>query len=123
MFLKVLSEKYSKEILLLLNENDELYFNQIQKEIDVYKSNLSRTLNKLLEARLIDKKEEIGSNRKVAKSYYKLTELGRRSLKFYDLENELLNMKNAEEKENIKIHIENVGDNSLNNSFNFSSKK
>ncbi|BAP60613.1 ArsR family transcriptional regulator [Methanococcus maripaludis] len=123
MFLKVLSEKYSKEILLLLNDNEELYFNQIQKEIDVYKSNLSRTLNKLLEAGLIDKREEMQSpKRKVAKSYYKLTDLGRRSLKFYELENELLKIKNNEEK-NVNIHIENVGENSLNNSFNFSSKK
>ncbi|MBM7408407.1 ArsR family transcriptional regulator [Methanococcus maripaludis] len=47
MFLKILSKSNAKEILMLLNEFGELYFGQIQKELNKPKSNLSRILSEL----------------------------------------------------------------------------
>ncbi|MBB6497770.1 MarR family transcriptional regulator [Methanococcus maripaludis] len=77
--LKTLSKKKADEVLFLLKENEELYFNEIQKGTNLNPSNLTLLLNNLLKEGFIQKrKEEKDVN--LPKAYYSLTELGVMSL-------------------------------------------
>ena len=83
--LKLLAKKHVKEILELLNENEELYFGQILREININQSNLSKLLNELVKAGLVEKWEE-KEGYKLPKSYYKITKKGQQALVFYNLD-------------------------------------
>ncbi len=83
--LKLLAKKHVKEILELLNENEELYFGQILREININQSNLSKLLNELVKAGLVEKWEE-KEGHKLPKSYYKITKKGQQALVFYNLD-------------------------------------
>ncbi|MBA2858729.1 DNA-binding HxlR family transcriptional regulator [Methanococcus maripaludis] len=81
--LKTLSKKKADEVLFLLKEHEELYFNEIQKGTNLNPSNLTLLLNNLLEEGFIQKrKEEKDVN--LPKAYYSLTELGLMSLIIFE---------------------------------------
>lgn len=93
MFLKILSKSNAKEILMLLNEFGELYFGQIQKELNKPKSNLSRILSELQENGLVSKRtEESDEDGRIPKNYYTLTKLGDIAIEIYECENKMEEM-------------------------------
>ncbi|WP_232210830.1 winged helix-turn-helix domain-containing protein [Methanothermococcus okinawensis] len=83
--IKLLAKKHIKEILELLNKNEEMYFGQILRIININQSNLSKLLNELVNAGLVEKWEE-KEGYKLPKSYYKITKKGRQALIFYKLD-------------------------------------
>ena len=92
MLIRVLSKKYVKEILELLDKKGELHFSQIHKEVSTHMSSLNRTLTELVKSGLISKRKE-NSKQALPKTYYKLTEKGKKALIFYKLEEEFENLK------------------------------
>ncbi|ABO34560.1 transcriptional regulator, ArsR family [Methanococcus maripaludis C5] len=122
MFLKILSKSNAKEILMLLNEYDELYFGQIQKELDKPKSNLSRILSELQEESLVNKRtEETDDDGRIPKNYYSLTNLGKMAVEIYQKEDKMV--KEKEKKSNdlttciIGNNNQNIGNININNNF------
>ncbi|AAB98954.1 TPA: helix-turn-helix transcriptional regulator [Methanocaldococcus jannaschii] len=101
MLIGILSKKYVKEILELLNEKGELHFSQIHKEIPTHMSSLNRTLNELVKLGLISKRKE-DNKQALPKTYYKLTPLGKKALLLYEVEKIIENSKN---NQNIIIQI------------------
>ncbi|MBA2864026.1 transcriptional regulator [Methanococcus maripaludis] len=99
MFLKVLSKKNTKEVLYLLEKNEELYFSQILNETGAFKSNLSNLINELIDFGLISKREEAEElkQQKIPKVYYKLTNIGKEALKIYEIEENLEKLKTNNE--------------------------
>ena len=92
MLLKVLAREYPRKILNLLNEKEVMYFRQINEEIPIHKSSLARILNELVKYGLLEKWEEPTDDKR-KKTYYKLTEKGKKALIIYQLEKELENLK------------------------------
>uniref|UniRef100_A9A7Y3 Transcriptional regulator, ArsR family n=1 Tax=Methanococcus maripaludis (strain C6 / ATCC BAA-1332) TaxID=444158 RepID=A9A7Y3_METM6 len=91
MILKTISKKNVREILLLLESTDELYFNEIQKELGVNSGTLDRLLRDLLEQKLVSKRvEEKDVN--LPKNYYKITKIGSKALDIFKIEEELKKM-------------------------------
>ncbi|MBA2858630.1 DNA-binding HxlR family transcriptional regulator [Methanococcus maripaludis] len=86
--LKLLSKRNVDRILKILSEHDEMYFGQIKTEIEINQSNLSQLLTELVENGYLEKR--IGESRtNISKSYFKLTEKGKRALKIYEIAEEL----------------------------------
>jgi len=107
MFLKILSKANAKEILLLLNEYEELYFGQIQKELDKPKSNLSRVISELQEEGLVNKRTEEGDDDgRIPKNYYSITPLGKLAVEIYKKEDQMLELK-EKKLDNISINLNN----------------
>ncbi|WP_048059195.1 winged helix-turn-helix transcriptional regulator [Methanococcus vannielii] len=123
MLLKLLTKKNVREVLELLANHGELYFSEIFKTLEINQGTLNKLMTELIENDIVKKRTE---EEEVAlpKAYYSLTDYGKDVLEVYDLEKKLEGKKSSgNSKESLKINIENVGSNSLNNSFNFSSKK
>jgi len=91
----ILSKKYAKEVILLLDREDELYFTQLQKLTGAYKSNLSKLLKYLEELGVISRRFEDESYLKkgVPRVYFRLTLKGKKIAKLLkkidELEKEL----------------------------------
>ena len=91
----ILSKKYAKEVILLLDGEDELYFTQLQKLTGAYKSNLSKLLKYLEELGVISRRFEDESYLKkgVPRVYFRLTLKGKKIAKLLkkidELEKEL----------------------------------
>ena len=91
----ILSKKYAKEVILLLDGEDELYFTQLQKLTGAYKSNLSKLLKYLEGLGVISRRFEDESYLKkgVPRVYFKLTPKGKKIAKLLkkidELEEEL----------------------------------
>ncbi len=103
MLIKTLGKTYVKEILTLLNEHGELHFSEINKYIPTHKSSLNRTLSFLIKEGLIKKRQE-SLKTPLPKSYYSLTEKGKKAILLYELENKIEHLKN---NQNIVINIVN----------------
>ena len=100
MILKLLAKKHVREILKLLNEHEYLNFGQILREININQSNLSKLLNELVDAGLLEKWEE-KEGYKLPKAYYKITDEGKNALIIYEIEE---NLKNLKKKQVSMIH-------------------
>jgi len=93
MLMSILSRKYPKKILILLEKHNKLYFSEINKYIPIHKGSLSRILSELVENELLTKWEE-EPNKKMSKTYYSLTNKGKKALLLYKIEEELENLEN-----------------------------
>lgn len=89
MVLKLLSKKHMENILKLLNGGEELYVQQINDEIKINKSNLSQLLQELQDNGFVSKRIDEDTAKNLPKSYFKLTEKGKRALKVYEMIEEL----------------------------------
>ncbi|AVB76290.1 hypothetical protein MMJJ_08800 [Methanococcus maripaludis] len=88
MILKMINKKHVKEILYLLNSVEELYFAEICNNIpEAHKGSINRTLQELYDFKMVSKREE--GTAKLSKTFYSITDLGKESLKFYELEKEV----------------------------------
>ncbi|MBB6497563.1 MarR family transcriptional regulator [Methanococcus maripaludis] len=86
MILKVLSKKNMKEILELLYKHDELYFSQFLQKLGLNHNTISRVLNELIDLEMVSKREDDTGGHKLSKTYYKITEKGKKVIIFYELE-------------------------------------
>jgi len=93
MILKLLSKKNTKEIIELMYKNDELYFSQFLQELGLNHNTISRVLNELIDLEMVSKREEDTGSHKLSKTYYKLTEKGKKVLIFYELESAFEDLK------------------------------
>ena len=122
---EILSKKYAKKVILLLNEYEELYFTQIQKKTGMYKSNLSKLLSYLEELGVVKRRIENIKDKKrwIPRAYFSLTPLGKVIAKYLlkldelekeleiELEKERKSMISVENSSNVIISI---GDNNKN---------
>ena len=91
--LKTIAKPQSKRVLKLLNEKGELHFGDILRELNISRSSLSNTLKELKECGLITMRK-IKEDQRLPKTYYKLTEKGKKALIFYELEKEFEHLDN-----------------------------
>uniref|UniRef100_A9A6E8 Transcriptional regulator, MarR family n=1 Tax=Methanococcus maripaludis (strain C6 / ATCC BAA-1332) TaxID=444158 RepID=A9A6E8_METM6 len=104
MVVEILTKKHVREILTLLYENEEMYLSEIQKVLEIDGGNLSTLLNKLVSEQLIEKKR-IPQGESIPKSYFKITELGKKAFLVYDYDEKLEKMK--ESKFKAEVHGKN----------------
>ena len=113
--LKVLAKKHTKRVLTTLQKYGELHFWALHRELKIDRSSLSNILKELLEWGLVKKREEYDESKKFPKSYYSLTNLGKKAIKVYDyieeLEKERKSMISVDNSSNVIISI---GDNNKN---------
>jgi len=102
--LKVLAKKHTKRVLTTLQKYGELHFWALHKELRIDRSSLANILKELLEWGLVKKREEYDESKKFPKSYYSLTDLGKKALKVYEYIEEL------EKERKSLISIENSKD-------------
>jgi DNA-binding HxlR family transcriptional regulator len=107
MMLKVLAKKHTKNILELLDDKN-MYFGELQKTLKVNPNVLTKVLNEMIKEGLIKKWEE-ESTQKFGKSYYGITDKGKKALTVLNIIDKLDNL---EKGNNIVIHYTIVkGDN------------
>jgi DNA-binding HxlR family transcriptional regulator len=113
---EILSKKYAKEVILLLDGEDELYFTQLQKLTGAYKSNLSKLLKYLEGLNVISRRFEDESYLKkgVPRVYFKLTPRGKKIAKLLKKIDELEKELDLSEKSENSIVIKgNVSGNNI----------
>jgi len=105
MLFNLLAKKHVKELLYRLTEKDEIGFSDLKEEFQLDKSYLSRTLRELESENLVSRREE-RENKRMPKSYYSITENGKKVIELYDLEQNI--RKNTEKKsDDISINLNN----------------
>jgi len=105
--LKVLAKKHTKNILELLDDKN-MYFGELQKTLKINPNVLTKVLNEMIKEGLIKKWEE-ESTQKFGKSYYGITDKGKKALTVLNIIDKLDNL---EKGNNIVIHYTIVkGDN------------
>ncbi|MBA2862050.1 MarR family transcriptional regulator [Methanococcus maripaludis] len=82
--LRLIAKKHVKEILRLLESNDEMYFSEIKKALELNPRNLTDLLNELYESKLINKRID-EDNVKLSKVYYRITYEGKLILDVYEM--------------------------------------
>ncbi|WP_292459329.1 MarR family transcriptional regulator [Methanothermococcus sp.] len=110
MLFRLLSKKYVKDIIQILNTKGEIGFSELKSKLNVDKSYLSRLLCELEDNQIISRKEII-MDRRIPRSYFKLTPLGKKIIQLYELEEKL-----EKEKSNIIIGDNNIIANNIQNS-------
>lgn len=100
---KAINQKNVKEILLLLNKEEELQFSEIQSILELHKGNLSTTLKELEQEDIVSRREE-REDKRIPKAYFKLTEFGKKIMCVYELEDKLQSEK---ESGNVNINVKN----------------
>ncbi|MBP2173071.1 ArsR family transcriptional regulator [Methanococcus voltae] len=113
MLLKILTKKSVKEILYLINDNEEMYWGQIQELLGVDGSNLSKVLSLLVKNGILSKRRILKGD-SMPYSYFKLTKKGKTALKLYEI-GELL-----DDNQDIKIAVSNADDDDLSDNKNSS---
>ncbi len=112
--LKVLAKKHTKRVLTTLQKYGELHFWALHKELRIDRSSLANILKELLEWGLVKKREEYDKSKKFPKSYYSLTDLGKKALKVYEYIEELeKERKSLISVENSKDVIVSIGNNNI----------
>jgi len=77
--IKILAKKHVKEILQYLDNYDEVHFGQIHRDLKIHKGTLSEILDDLVDVGLLTKRRE-NSESLLPKTYYSLTDYGRKVL-------------------------------------------
>ncbi|MBB6402436.1 DNA-binding HxlR family transcriptional regulator [Methanococcus maripaludis] len=88
MLFGTLAKKHVKELMYRLKEEDEIGFSKLKEEFQLDKSYLSRLLRELESENLVSRREE-RENRRMPKSYYAITENGKKVIDLYELEQEI----------------------------------
>ncbi|AEH06369.1 winged helix-turn-helix transcriptional regulator [Methanothermococcus okinawensis] len=99
MLLKILSRKYTKKLLNMLNDKGRVSYGELENTLKISSSTLSQILKELQDYNLITYKK-VAENKRIPKKYYSLTEKGKKALIFYKLEQEL---EKLDENQNIII--------------------
>jgi len=87
----VLGKRYVKEILLALDKHGPLNLGQLKKMSKCPEGTITRRLNELEKAGLIKSYEE-DSRYRLPQRICKLTELGKRALILYDIDEKISNL-------------------------------
>ncbi|MBA2846174.1 DNA-binding HxlR family transcriptional regulator [Methanococcus maripaludis] len=106
MLISFLGKKNIFDILNLLSKNEELYFREIEDTLEIHKSTLSKTLKEIEEKGLISRREE-ATNLKIPKAYFKLTEKGKKVVKYSNMINNLDTDKDDDPKSKQEINFKN----------------
>jgi len=101
MILKLLAKKYVREILEMIEENEELYFSEIMNNLDTHQGSVGRLLSEMVEYDLLSKRED-EEGKKLNKTYYSITEHGKLALKIYEYSDKLENIRESKFKMEIK---------------------
>ncbi|XRO75237.1 winged helix-turn-helix transcriptional regulator [Methanocaldococcus sp. 28A] len=96
--IKLLAKKHVKEILQYLAIHGEVHFGQLHKDLQIHKGTLGNVLEELVNAGILNKRREDAGNL-LPKTYYSLTDFGKRVLIVY----ELCNILKKDDKKPIKI--------------------
>jgi len=88
MVLKIISKRNVDKVLLLLNNTGEMYFNEIQKELDLNAGTLTRIVSDLMEYKFIYKRVE-DESKHLSKTYYGITDLGKKAIEIYKIKHEI----------------------------------
>ncbi|MBA2858628.1 DNA-binding HxlR family transcriptional regulator [Methanococcus maripaludis] len=88
MLFGTLAKKHVKELMYRLKEEDEIGFSKLNEEFQLNKSFLSRILRELESENLVSRREE-RENKRMPKSYYAITENGKKVIDLYELEQEI----------------------------------
>ncbi|MBA2858317.1 DNA-binding HxlR family transcriptional regulator [Methanococcus maripaludis] len=113
MLLNIISKKNTRAVLELLRENEEMYFSEIQRELDMNLGSLNRILNELMTLNILDKRKD-SEDVALPKAYYFVTDYGEKVVELYDLEKDLEKESKIINQTNIKGNVKNVvnmGDN------------
>ncbi|AEF96075.1 MarR family transcriptional regulator [Methanotorris igneus] len=86
--LKLLAKKHVKEILQYLDTHGEVHFGQLHKDLNIHKGTLGNILDELVESEILNKRRE-ETDALLPKTYYSLTNFGKRVLMVYKLCNAL----------------------------------
>jgi DNA-binding HxlR family transcriptional regulator len=105
MVLKAISRKNADVVLYALKDN-ELYFNQLQKETNLNPSTLNTILNDLINAELVERRKE-SKDIALPKTFYRITIYGLKALNFFELNLEIENMKKRNSEYRNSINIKN----------------
>jgi len=103
MLLKILSKDYTKKLLELLNKNKEVSYGELENNLQISSSTLSKILKELQEQNLITYKK-VAETKRIPKKYYSLTEKGKKAILIYELEDKIEHLKS---NQNIVINIVN----------------
>jgi DNA-binding HxlR family transcriptional regulator len=89
--LQILSKKNNREILELLAKYGELHYGALKRHSTLSSRSLSNALNELVDNNLIKRRDEPfdKSTKRIPKTFYSLTPLGKEALKIYELAEEL----------------------------------
>ncbi|MBA2863979.1 winged helix-turn-helix transcriptional regulator [Methanococcus maripaludis] len=91
MLMKLITKRNTKAVLDLIIENDEMYFSELQRALDnVNPGTLNRILKELMDAQILTKRVE-NENMAMPKTWYRLTDYGKKVIGLYDLEAKLEN--------------------------------
>ena len=109
--LQIISKKNNKEILKLLAKYKELHYGALKRYSTLSSRSLSNALNELVENNLIKKRDEPfdKSTKRIPKTFYSLTPLGKKALKIYELAEQLEQERDSEQTNNITINGNNNG--------------
>jgi len=88
MLFRLLSKKYVKDIILLLDARGEMGFSELRDTFNIDKSYLSRLLCELEDNGIISRREVV-IDRRMPRSYFKLTPFGKKVIQLYELEDKL----------------------------------
>jgi len=77
--IKLLAKKHVKDILQYLDNYGEVHFGQMHKDLKIHKGTLSDVLDDLVDAGLLVKRRE-DSESLLPKTYYRLTDYGKKVL-------------------------------------------
>jgi DNA-binding HxlR family transcriptional regulator len=106
MLFSILAKKHVKEILYRLNDENEMGFSKLNEEFQLDKSFLSRILRELESENLVSRREE-RENKRMPKSFYAITENGRKVINLYKLEEEIRETKEKKSKDIPRHYIDN----------------
>ncbi|WP_456417063.1 helix-turn-helix transcriptional regulator [Methanocaldococcus sp.] len=86
--IKLLAKKHVKEILQYLSIHGEVHFGQLHKDLQIHKGTLGNVLEELVDSGILNKRRE-DTGTLLPKTYYSLTDFGKRVLMVYKLCNTL----------------------------------
>jgi DNA-binding HxlR family transcriptional regulator len=103
MLFSILAKKHVKQLLYRLIEEEEIGFSELKEEFQLDKSYLSRILRELESENLVSRREE-RENKRMPKSYYAITENGKKVIELYELEREIRENK-GKKSNNVNINF------------------
>lgn len=112
--IEILGKKYVKDLLLIIGEYDNgIFFSDLSDELGkivtekLHQSAVSRALNFMIDENLIMREDIFATNRRLPKTFYKITEFGKMGIELIKKDEEI-------EKKKPKFNIEIKGGNNTN---------
>jgi len=98
--IEILGKKYVKDLLLIIGEyEDGIFFSDLSEELGnivaekLHQSAVSRALTLMIDENLIIREDIFDTNRRLPKTFYKITELGKMGIELIKKDEEIEKMK------------------------------